>query len=70
MKKVLRIFIAFTITLSAVSANAQHIRYLDDIFSSVTVTSDEHVTRRSSARLRQRYRRRRLQEEQDYSLTM
>ena len=37
---------------------------------SVTVTSDEHVTRRSSARLRQRYRRRRLQEEQDYSLTM
>lgn len=32
--------------------------------------SDQHVTRRSSARLRQRYRRRRLQEEQDYSLTM
>ena len=30
----------------------------------------QHVTRRSSARLRQRYRRRRLQEEQDYSLTM
>ncbi len=40
MKKVLRIFIAFTITLSAVSVNAQHMRYLDDIFSSVTVTSD------------------------------
>lgn len=32
--------------------------------------ADQHVTRRSSARLRQRYRRRRLQEEQDYSLTM
>ena len=32
--------------------------------------TDQHVTRRSSARLRQRYRRRRLQEEQDYSLTM
>ena len=32
--------------------------------------SDQHVTRRSSARLRQRYRRRRLEEEQDYSLTM
>ena len=32
--------------------------------------SDQHVTRRSSERLRQRYRRRRLQEEQDYSLTM
>ena len=37
---------------------------------SVTVTSDEHVTRRSSARLRQRYRRRRLHEGQEYSLTM
>ena len=32
--------------------------------------SDQHVTRRSSERLRQRYRRRRLQEEQDYNLTM
>ena len=32
--------------------------------------TDQHVTRRSSARLRQRYRRRRLEEEQDYSLTM
>ena len=32
--------------------------------------ADQHVTRRSSARLRHRYRRRRLQEEQDYSLTM
>ena len=32
--------------------------------------ADQHVTRRSSARLRQLYRRRRLQEEQDYSLTM
>ena len=32
--------------------------------------ADQHVTRRSSARLRQRYRRRRLEEEQDYSLTM
>ena len=32
--------------------------------------SDQHITRRSSARLRQLYRRRRLQEEQDYSLTM
>ena len=32
--------------------------------------ADQHVTRRSSARIRQRYRRRRLQEEQDYSLTM
>ena len=32
--------------------------------------ADQHVTRRSRARLRQRYRRRRLQEEQDYSLTM
>ena len=32
--------------------------------------SYQHVTRRSSERLRQRYRRRRLQEEQDYSLTM
>ena len=32
--------------------------------------SDQYVTRRSSARLRQRYRRRRLEEEQDYSLTM
>ena len=32
--------------------------------------SDQHVTRRTSERLRQLYRRRRLQEEQDYSLTM
>lgn len=32
--------------------------------------ADQHVTRRSSERIRQRYRRRRLQEEQDYSLTM
>ena len=38
--------------------------------SSPRSVSDQHVTRRSSARLRQRYRRRRLQEEQDYSLTM
>lgn len=38
--------------------------------SSPRSVSDQHVTRRSSERLRQRYRRRRLQEEQDYSLTM
>ena len=38
--------------------------------SSPRAVSDQHVTRRSSERIRQRYRRRRLQEEQDYSLTM
>ena len=38
--------------------------------SSPRTVSDQHVTRRSSERIRQRYRRRRLQEEQDYSLTM
>lgn len=40
MKKVLRMFITFTVILSAISVNAQQMRYLDDIFSSVTVTSD------------------------------
>ena len=38
--------------------------------SSPRTVSDQHVTRRTSERIRQRYRRRRLQEEQDYSLTM
>ena len=41
MKKVLRNFIALTLIISAISANAQNsMRYLDDIFTSVTVTSD------------------------------
>ena len=39
MKKVLRNFIAFTLIVSAISANAQ-MRYLDDVFTNVTVTSD------------------------------
>ena len=40
MKKVLRNFIAFTLIVSAISANAQPIRYLDNVFTNVTVTSD------------------------------
>ena len=40
MKKVLQNFIAFTLVVCAISANAQQIRYLDDIFTNVTVTSD------------------------------
>ena len=40
MKKVLRNIIAFTLIISAISVNAQQMRYLDDIFTSVTVTSD------------------------------
>ena len=39
MKKVLQNFIAFTLIISAISADAQ-MRYLDDIFTNVTVTSD------------------------------
>ncbi len=39
MKKVLRIFIAFTLIVSVISADAQ-MRYLDDVFTNVTVTSD------------------------------
>ena len=41
MKKVLRNFIALTIIISAISADAQNsMRYLDDVFTNVTVTSD------------------------------
>ena len=41
MKKVLRNFIALTLIISAISADAQNsMRYLDDIFTNVTVTSD------------------------------
>jgi len=39
MKKVLQNFIAFALILSAISADAQ-MRYLDDTFTNVTVTSD------------------------------
>ena len=39
MKKVLQNFIAFALILSAISADAQ-MRYLDDVFTNVTVTSD------------------------------
>ena len=41
MKKVLRNLIAFTLIISAISADAQNsMRYLDDVFTNVTVTSD------------------------------
>ncbi|MEE2699832.1 MAG: T9SS type A sorting domain-containing protein [Bacteroidota bacterium] len=40
MKKVLQNFIAFTLIISAISVNAQQIRYLDNVFSNVTVTTD------------------------------
>ena len=40
MKKVLRLCIAFTLIVSTISANAQGMRYLDDVFTNVTVTSD------------------------------
>ena len=39
MKKVLRNFIAYAIIISAISADAQ-IRYLDVVFTNVTVTSN------------------------------
>ena len=39
MKKVLRNFIAFALVISSISADAQ-IRFLDDVFTNVTVTSD------------------------------
>jgi len=45
MKKVLRNFIAFTLIVSAISANAQPIRYLDNVFTNVTVTSDVQLQR-------------------------
>jgi len=40
MKKVLRLCIAFTLIVSTISANAQGMRYLNDVFTNVTVTSD------------------------------
>ena len=40
MKKVLRLCIAFTLIVSTISANAQGMRYLDDVFTNVTITSD------------------------------
>ena len=40
MKKLLQNFIAFTLIISAISANAQQMRYLDDVFTNVTVNSD------------------------------
>ena len=40
MKKILQNVIALTLIISTISTNAQQIRYLDDIFTSVTVTSD------------------------------
>ena len=40
MKRLLRLCIAFTLIVSTISANAQGMRYLDDVFTNVTVTSD------------------------------